>query len=229
MRSVVPVRVVPSTQKPSPTQAQAPRPQNTAITPAVMPKFAPVPAPPVPAPAPVAPAPQAVALEPEKPVIPADRATEKLASDGEGLAAVDYRKGLLSVVSDHATLDKVLTLVGGKIGATIEVANDVGKEAVVAHLGPASPDQVLRNLLDSPSVDYIIMGGDEVNRVIVRRRQSFGRQPLAMPVAAKPASAPAQAALTAESQGQDEQTPQPSKQASETETTQAQGEANPPR
>ena len=225
---MVPVRVVPSTQKPSPSQVQAPRPQSTAITPAVMPKFAPVPPPPAPAPAPVTPAPQAVAPALDKAVI-ADTATEKIASDGEGLAAVDYRKGLLSVVSEHATLAKVLTLVGGKIGATIEVANDVGKEAVVAHLGPASPDQVLRNLLDSPSVDYIIMGGDEVNRVIVRRRQSFGRQPLAMPPAAKPASAPAQDLQTTEGRSQDELSPQTLKQENEAETPQGQGGANPPR
>lgn len=227
MRSVVPTRVVPSAQKPSPSGTTAPRLQPVMSTPATMPKFAPVPAPQPPAPAPATPAAQAVAPAPEK--LPAtEAATEKIESDGDGLAAVDYRKGLLSVVSEHATLDKVLTLVGVKIGATIEVANDVGKEAVMAHLGPASPDQVLRNLLDSPTVDYIIMGGDQVNRVIVRRRQSFGRQPLAMPVAQPPAAA-TQDVLTADGRPKEEQSPQTSKQEGEAETSQAQGEANPPR
>lgn len=187
MRSVFTSRV-PVTQKPSPQQNATPRPQTTAVSPAAMPKFAPVPAipAPTPTPAPVAansvPAAASVA---EKAV--ASDSTERLATD-DGLAAVDYRKGLLSVVSDHATLDKVLKLVGGKIGATIEISNDLAKEAVVAQLGPASPSEVLRGLLDSPTVDYIIMGGDEVKQVIVRRRQTFGRQPLAMAMPARQAS-----------------------------------------
>jgi hypothetical protein len=109
--------------------------------------------------------------------MPAVEPGEKLATD-DGVAGVDYRKGLLSVVSDHATLEKVLKLVGNKIGADIEISNDLAKEAVVAHLGPAAPSEVLHQLLDGPTVDYIIMGGDQVSRIIVRRKLTFGRQPL---------------------------------------------------
>jgi hypothetical protein len=218
---VVPVRVVPSAQKPSPQQSAVPRPQLMAIKPAEMPKFAPVPVTPPPAPpaAPVAPqvAP-ASNMVTEKPNVA--QATEKLATE-DGLAAVDYRQGLLSVVSEHATLDKVLDLVGGKIGATIELSNDLAKESVVARLGPASPSEVLHDLLDGPTVDYIIMGGDQINRVIVRRRQSFGRQPLAGPPQHRDAVA-AMAQSSAEPSHQENQ-----KQ--DAENTQPQGDSNPPR
>jgi type II secretory pathway component GspD/PulD (secretin) len=98
------------------------------------------------------------------------------------IIAVDYRNGLLSVVTDKAELGKVLQLVGSKIGTPIEVAPEVAADPVVAHIRPAPPTQVLAQLLDGPQLEYIVIGSDDsgqvLNRVVVRRRSSFARQPL---------------------------------------------------
>jgi hypothetical protein len=109
-----------------------------------------------------------------------------------GTVSVDYRNGLLSVVADKAELGKVLQLVGSKIGTSIEVAPEIAADPVIDHISPAPPAQVLAQLLDGPQLEYIVIGSDEsghvLNRVVVRKRSSFARQPL---VAIK---APAQAA-----------------------------------
>lgn len=104
-------------------------------------------------------------------------------ADSAGLFAVDYRDGQLSVVAEKAELGKLLAALGKKIGASIEVAPEVASEPVVARIGPATPAQVLAQLLDGPKLEYIVMGSDEsghgLKRVIVRRRNTFGREPLA--------------------------------------------------
>ena len=99
-----------------------------------------------------------------------------------GAVLVDYRNGLLSVVAERAELGEVLKLVGSKIGTSIEVAPDITAYPVVAHISPATPGQVLAQLLDGPQLEYIVMGSDEsghvLNRVVVRKRNGFARQPL---------------------------------------------------
>jgi hypothetical protein len=102
-------------------------------------------------------------------------------ADADGAFAVDYRGGRLSVVAEKAELGKVLRRLGEKTGASIEVAPEVEKEPVVARLGPAATNQVLSELLDSPHLEYIVMGSDDgqtLKRIVVRRRASFARQPL---------------------------------------------------
>jgi hypothetical protein len=105
-----------------------------------------------------------------------------LPQSASGTVSVEYRNGLLSVVTDKADLGKVLQVVGSKIGTSIEVAPEIASDPVVAHISPAPPTQVLAQLLDGPQLEYIVMasdeGGQSLNRVVVRRRSSFGRQPL---------------------------------------------------
>jgi type II secretory pathway component GspD/PulD (secretin) len=111
-------------------------------------------------------------------------------ADTTGAFAVDYRAGLLSVVAEKAELGKVLDMVGSKTGASIEVAPEIAAEPVVAHLGPAAPRQILSELLDSPHLAYIVMGSDEdgsLQRIVIRKRNSFGRQ---LAAARAPAPAP---------------------------------------
>ena len=121
-----------------------------------------------------------------------------LPQSASGTVSVEYRNGLLSVVTDKADLGKVLQLVGSKIGTSIEVAPEIASDPVVAHINPAPPTQVLAQLLDGPQLEYIVMasdeGGQSLNRVVVRRRSSFARQPL---VAIKTTSAVTHAAGTA--------------------------------
>ena len=99
-----------------------------------------------------------------------------------GALSVDYRNGEVTVVAEKAELGKVLELLGKKIGTTIEVAPEIARDPVVARLGPVTPTQALAQLLDGPTLEYIVMGSDDsghvLQRVVVRRRNSFAREPL---------------------------------------------------
>ena len=162
-----------ATAAPRRAPATAPRPIAATIAPAPPVMDAPVAASPVVAaaiPASSSPIAQPAAVQPAE-----------ASSAPSPMAAADYRQGLLTLVADHAPLGKVLELVAAKTGASFEVAPDLASELVAARLGPATPNEVLHALLDSPKLDYIILasGTDgSVQKVVVRRRQSFGRQPI---------------------------------------------------
>jgi hypothetical protein len=98
------------------------------------------------------------------------------APSGNSTAAVDYASGQLTVVAEKASLGHVLKLVAARTGAVVDLAPELQSELVVARLGPGSVREVLSLLLDSPGVDYIVMGtGDEPGsllRVVVRTRHS---------------------------------------------------------
>jgi len=87
------------------------------------------------------------------------------------------------VVSNSASLGFVLKLVAAKTGAVVDLAPELQNEPVVARLGPGSVREVLTGLLDSPRVDYIVLGtGDEpgsLQRIVVRTRRSFGQVAMA--------------------------------------------------
>lgn len=92
---------------------------------------------------------------------------------------VHYASGQLSVTSQSASLGTVLKLISAKTGATIDLAPELQNEPVVAQIGPSAVRDVMTALLDSPKIDYIIMGSGAsdggLQRILVRRRQSFGR------------------------------------------------------
>ncbi len=92
---------------------------------------------------------------------------------------VEFHQGLLTVMAENAELGKVLHLIGAKTGAEVEVAPELSNEPVVAHLGPGSPNEILSLMLNSPRIDFILMGSDEegvVRRLLVRRKASFGTE-----------------------------------------------------
>jgi hypothetical protein len=101
----------------------------------------------------------------------------------EGSAVVDYRHGQLTVVSERAPLGVVLKLIAAKTGAFVDLSPELQNEPVIAMLGPGPVREVMAELLDSPRVDYIIMGtGDtpgSLERIVVRTRQSFARTAMA--------------------------------------------------
>ena len=92
---------------------------------------------------------------------------------------VRYAQGQLTVSSQNAPLGTVLKLISARTGATIDVAPELQNEPVVAQIGPSSIQDVMSALLDSPKIDYIIMGSGAADgglqRILVRTRQSFGR------------------------------------------------------
>jgi hypothetical protein len=96
---------------------------------------------------------------------------------------VDYAHGQLTVVSERATLGQVLKLVAAKTGGVVDVSPELQNEPVIARIGPGPVREVLTGLLDSPRIDYIIMGtGDGpsgLQRIVVRTRQGFSRTAMA--------------------------------------------------
>lgn len=100
----------------------------------------------------------------------------------EAMAAVNYSQGQLTVVSQSASLGAVLKLISAKTGATIDLAPELQNEPVIAQIGPSAVREVMTALLDSPKIDYIIMGSGNASgglgRILVRTRQSFGRAPV---------------------------------------------------
>ena len=97
----------------------------------------------------------------------------------EPTATVHYASGQLTASSQSASLGTVLKLISAKTGATIDLAPELQNEPVVAQIGPSAVRDVMTALLDSPKIDYIIMGSGAsdggLQRILVRRRQSFGR------------------------------------------------------
>ncbi len=124
-------------------------------------------------------APMVVAAGPAQPAAVPPMPVAPPANKEEAIQ-VEFNRGLLTVVADNAELGKVLQLVGKRTGAQVEVAPELSTEPVVAHLGPGSPNEILSVLLNSPRIDFIIMGSDDqgtVQRLLVRRKSSFASEP----------------------------------------------------
>jgi hypothetical protein len=115
----------------------------------------------------------------------------------ESTATVHYAQGQLTVTSQSASLGAVLKLISAKTGAAIDLAPELQNEPVVAQIGPSGVREVMTALLDSPKIDYIIMGSGNASggmeRILVRTRQSFGRTAIA---ASRPIQPPPQEAET---------------------------------
>ena len=152
--NVAPFSVQPAPPQPVMRPAAAIQPSPTA-SPVVAPLAANLSSAPVPVPATMAPAPTP-----------------------EPTATVHYAQGQLTVSSQNASLGMLLKLISAKTGATIDVAPELQNEPVVAQIGPKAVQEVMSALLDSPKIDYIIMGSGTdggLQRILVRTRQSFGR------------------------------------------------------
>jgi hypothetical protein len=152
---------------------------------------------------PAIPAPVAAQPAIQQPAIqPAMQPVAMSSLPASGPAAVDYSHGQLTVLSERATLGQVLKLVAAKTGGVIDVAPELQNEPVMARLGPGPVREVLTGLLDSPKVDYIIMGtGDGPSglaRIVVRTRQSFGRTAMASVHPAQPQPQPQEEAMVDE-------------------------------
>ena len=85
-------------------------------------------------------------------------ATMAPAATPEPTATVRYAQGQLTVTSQNASLGTVLKLISTKTGATIDLAPELQNEPVAAQIGPNAVKDVMSVLLDSPKIDYIIMG-----------------------------------------------------------------------
>lgn len=134
-------------------------------------------------------------------------------ADPDAPVSVEFVLGKLTVVANHADLGKVLRLIAVKIGAEIQVGPELAAEPAVVRLGPGLPGEVLSALLSSPRIDYIILGSEDgrVQRVLVSRRASLGREPVLTAMTAQHGSA-AESQDAAGPQPQGEQPPRETEQ-----------------
>ncbi len=145
-----------------------------------------------------------------------------------GLAGVDYRGGLLSVVAENAELGKLMRIIGNRTGAQIDVGADVANELVMAHLGPASPNEVLTALLDSSHLTYIMIGEDKVSKVVIRRRYGSAAPPVVARHRNLGFPEPAQGSQGQDSHEQDSQANAPQEEVAQTGEIKPAGEMAPP-
>ncbi len=81
---------------------------------------------------------------------------------------VSFRNGQLGIVADNSTLAGVLTQVGVATGAAVEVPAFVGQERVSVRLGPGAPREVIADLLNGSSYNYVLLGSLRDPRVLER-------------------------------------------------------------
>lgn len=95
---------------------------------------------------------------------------------------VTYRKGLLSIVANRATLSEVLYAVQQRTGADISIPAGAEQERVVAEFEPGPAPVVLARLLNGSSFNFLILSAPDdpnhVDRVVLSPRDS-GTMPLA--------------------------------------------------
>src|SRR5688572_21914036 len=70
---------------------------------------------------------------------------------------VSYQGGQLTVVAQNATLAEIMAAVRRQTGATVEVPPMASTERVFGSFGPASPHDVLAELLDGSKFDFIVL------------------------------------------------------------------------
>jgi AMIN domain len=95
---------------------------------------------------------------------------------------VTFRKGLLSIVANRATLSEVLYAVQQRTGAEISIPAGAEQERVVAEFEPGPAPVVLARLLNGSSFNFLILSAPDdpnhVDRVVLSPRDS-GAMPLA--------------------------------------------------
>lgn len=117
---------------------------------------------------PAAPAPQTQPLPPPAPLTPEQMPAAP--------PQVTYHNGLLSIVATNSTLSDILHAVSTRTGATVDAPAQLTRERVAARIGPATPREVLSDLLTGPRFDYILVGSDgdpnSVRSIILTANQS---------------------------------------------------------
>jgi hypothetical protein len=74
---------------------------------------------------------------------------------------VTYQNGQLSIQATNQTLANVLRMVARKTGAAIDIPPGTGLERIVVHAGPASPSDVLTQLLKGSHFNFVLIGSEK--------------------------------------------------------------------
>jgi hypothetical protein len=91
---------------------------------------------------------------------------------------ISFQEGRLSLTSTKASLAEILNELRTRIGADIVVPAGAEQEQVAVSLGPASPREVISQLLNGSRYNFIIVGTDkdanQVERVILSSKTPGG-------------------------------------------------------
>ena len=73
---------------------------------------------------------------------------------------VQFAKGQLSIHAGNASLSEVLYQIQKKTGAEIAIPAGTEQEPVAGDFGPASPNEVLTELLNGSQLNFVVIGSD---------------------------------------------------------------------
>ncbi len=103
---------------------------------------------------------------------------------------VSFHNGQLGIVADNSTLAGVLKQVGVVTGAAVDFPASAGDERVSAQLGPGEPSDVMADLLNGSSYNYVLLGSSReprgLERIIVTKRGAPATPPSAAPASVFP-------------------------------------------
>ena len=149
---------------------------------------------------------------------------------------VTFQDGKLRLSSEKGSLADVLNEVRARTGAEIAVPAGAEQEKVVATIGPATPREVLSQLLNGSRYNFIIVGTDadpnQLERVVLSPKGSMDGSPAAPEVEPAPVAAAAAPARSVRSVRRSvlptPPPPPPTTEIPPTEDAQPQGDSNPP-
>ena len=92
---------------------------------------------------------------------------------------VTYDNGALTIVARNATLGDILREVHSKTGAVMDISGNAA-ERVVSRFGPGTPHDVLAQLLNGSSFNYVILGSPvdagKVEKVVLSPKSAGGSE-----------------------------------------------------
>lgn len=109
---------------------------------------------------------------------------------------VEFHDGLLRIDAENATLRDTLKSVSARTGAEMQFPTGELKERIYVHLGPASPRDVVSQLLNGAPFNYVILSSASepsgITRVILSRTSAGaeGAAPLASAMTANESATP---------------------------------------
>ena len=79
---------------------------------------------------------------------------------------VQFVKGQLSIHATNASLSEVLYQIQKKTGAEIAIPSGTEQERVAGDFGPATPNEVLAQLLNGSQLNFVVIGSDADPKVL---------------------------------------------------------------
>jgi len=101
---------------------------------------------------------------------------------------VEFTDGQLTVRANNATLSEVLFQIQKKTGAEIAIPSGTEQDRVAAEFGPATPSEVLSQLLNGSGLNFVVVGSESNPKIL--RSVLLTRMDPDMPSAVQPYSPP---------------------------------------